>query len=115
MAVGIVLGIYALALWALLISCAWRWGFKEWKANRSQRLERAQAKLLDKREESGKCYLYFEFAGRQKEFEVDAETYAANRIGQQGTLHLKGGAFASFEQSSASDVADGVYQRMVGS
>ena len=119
---GVVVGLYALILWILLIF-AWRRGYQEWKTNRANRLRKFEARVMDKREVTRtedlrgqptvEHLVTFEFGGRQEEFGVDARIYLTARIGQEGTLRLKGGKFAAFEPKSADEETGDVYRRMV--
>ena len=106
---GIFLIIYALALWVALIF-VWRKGYREWKANRATRIRKFLARVMDKR--SGDLVL-FEYQGRQREFKVDRDTHQALRVGQDGSLFLKGDEFEAFEPKSDIDRADETYRRMV--
>lgn len=120
---GIVLLVYALVLWIILLF-VWRKGFREWRANCANRPRKFSAKVVGKRErpgareaeetESAPEYLVtFEFGGRQGEFVVEPATYAAARIGQEGTVYLRGQRFEFFDPKSEAEEAEDVYRRMV--
>lgn len=106
---GIFLIVYALALWVILFF-VWRKGYREWKANRANRIRRFPARVMDKRE--GELVL-FEHRGAQKEIKVDQSTFQAVRAGMEGTLVLKGDQFEAFEPKSEGERADETYRRMV--
>lgn len=108
-ALGIFLAVYALILWAVLFF-VWRKGYREWKQNRANRIRRFPARVMDKRDAD---LILFEFAGREREFKVSQTTYQAVRIGQEGTLILKGSLFEAFEPKSDIERADETYRRMV--
>lgn len=120
--IGSILGIYALILW-IVVFFAWRKGYKEWKANRANRVHKLHAKVLDRRENvvpvspqtepTMEYMVLFEFDGRQKEFKTDSKVYDMARVGQEGILYLRGGQFENFEPKSESEKADEVYGRMV--
>ena len=122
---GVVLVIYAVILWALLFF-AWRRGYQEWKRNRAAGLQKFSARVLDRRENilpskgpeappAVEHLLTLQFDGRQSEYKVESATYEAARVGQEGTLYLKGGRFERFEPKSGSEQAEDVYRRVVGS
>jgi len=122
---GIVLVAYAILLW-LLLFFAWRRGYQEWWRNRANRLRRFSARVMDKRKSTVPAedtktsqvvehLVTFQFGGRQNEYEVEAPTYDAVRVGQEGTLYLKGGRFEKFEPRSESEEAEEIYRRLVGS
>lgn len=108
-ALSIFLIVYALALWVILFF-VWRKGYREWRANRANRIRRFPARVMDKREVE---LVLFEFARRQREFKVDQVTYQAVRAGMEGTLVLKGHQFEAFEPKSEEERADETYRRMV--
>ena len=122
---GIVLIAYAILLW-LLLFFAWRRGYQEWRRNRANRLRRFSAQVMDKRESTVPAegpktppvveYLVtFQFGGRQNEYKVEAPSYEAVRVGQEGTLYLRGGRFERFDPRSESEEAEAIYRRLVGS
>lgn len=106
---GIFLVIYALVLWVILF-LVWRKGYREWKATRAERLRQFPARVMDTRD--GKLIL-FEYAGRQRELEVNPTTYEGIRIGMEGVLVLKGDRFQAFEPKSDMQRADEAYRRIV--
>jgi len=108
-ALVIFLAVYALILWGVLFF-VWRKGYREWKANRANRIRRFPARVMDKRESE---LVLFEFSSRQREIKVDKSTYQAVRTGQEGILVLKGDQFEAFEPKSDIDRADETYRRMV--
>lgn len=119
---GIFLAIYALLLWVLLFF-VWRKGYDEWKVNRANRVQELQARVLDKREnvvtedpQAGRVtefLVLFEFGSRQREYKVDSSLYTATRVGQEGTVRLRGGRFESFEAKSESERAEDLYRRLM--
>ena len=112
---GIALGIYALILWIVLLFI-FRKGYKEWKQNRASRLLEFPARVVDKRasSESGPDgFVTFEYRGRQEEFSVPRPVHDSVRIGQEGILQLRRGAFEGFIPRSETDRADDIYRRMV--
>ena len=120
--IGIILAVYALILW-VLVFWVWRKGHREWKANRANRLREFRARVVDKRAvpaSGGKVdahdlehWVMFEYAGRQAELEVDPTVHSAVRVGQEGTLRLRGERFEEFVPKSEADRADDIYRRMV--
>ena len=120
---GIVIAVYALILWVLLFF-VWRKGYQEWRANRAHRLRKFDARVVDKRESSEseragetepapEHLITFEFGGSRREFKVEPAVYADLRVGEEGTLQLRGAGFESFEPKSTGDRAEDVYRRMV--
>ena len=109
--IGLILGIYALLMW-VMVFYVFHKGFKEWKSNRIERVQKFHAKVMDRRESSG-YMVTFDYAGRQKEFAVGPEVYEVARIGQEGSLYLRGESFEGFQPKSESEKADDVYGRMV--
>ncbi len=124
--VGIILAVYALIMW-LVVFFVWARGYREWKANRAARLWHTEARVVAKREVAasdelseiaakarvGDRLVTFRFGARQKEFRVPASTYSAVRIGQEGTLYLRGGRFEGFEPKAEGEDVEGVYRRVV--
>lgn len=118
--IGIAVGVYALILW-VLVMFVWHKGYKEWKANRMNRVHSHGARVLDKREPkrvgivetSPERLVLFEFGGRQVELSVPSAVYESLRVGDEGTLQLRGKRFESFEQKSQDERADDLYRRML--
>ena len=120
--IGILLAVYALILWVLVIWVC-RKGYREWKANRAIRLREFRARVVDKRAvpvsgggigaQNSEYSVTFEYAGRQVEFKVDPSVHSAVRVGQEGTLRLRGERFEEFVPKSEADRADDIYRRMV--
>ncbi len=120
---GIVLAVYALILW-ILVFFVWHKGYREWKANRANRVREFRARVVGRRERSGggqgeqagpapEYLVTFEFHGDQREFEVGPTIYEAVRIGHQGTLYLRGQQFETFEPKTEAEEAEDVYRRML--
>jgi hypothetical protein len=113
MTFAIIMGVYALILWVLLL-WVWHKGYQEWKSNRANRVRNHDARVMDKRDASPGPFILFEYSGIQKEFMVPRDIFNELRIGQEGTLRLKGGkTFASFAPKSESERADDIYRRVV--
>ena len=121
--ISIVLVVYALILW-VMVFFVWHKGYREWQANRADRLRKFEARVMDRREaiastknlqkEPTTEYLVaFEFAGRQRELKVGPDAYPAMRVGQEGTLYLRGDRFEAFEPKQGSDQMEEVYRKMV--
>lgn len=111
--IGIFIGIYSLILW-VVIFFVWHKGYKEWKENRANRVREYIAHVLDKREtEAGERYILFGFDGRQVEFPVESSVYTALKVGEDGTLSLRGGRFESFEPKTQAEREDEIFRRMV--
>jgi hypothetical protein len=120
--IGIALAVYAIILWAFLFF-VWHKGYREWKANRANRLRKFRARVVDRREsavsestvKAVESYVTLEYQGRQQEFKVETEVYDASRIGREGSLYLRGGRFEAFDLKSEDEEAEDVYRKMVGS
>ena len=120
--IGILLAVYALILW-ILVLWVLRKGHREWKANRANRLREFRARVVDKRAapvsgggigaQNSEYSVTFEYAGRQADFKVDPTVHSAVRIGQEGTLRLRGEQFEEFIAKSEGEQADDIYRRMV--
>lgn len=111
---GIALGIYALLLWIIVLT-VWRKGYREWKENQANRLCEYDAKVVDKRSlrAGEECYVMFEYRNRQVEHPVSKAMHDSVRVGQEGTLRIRGGAFEDFIPRPETDRADDIYRRMV--
>ena len=114
--IGIALAIYAILMW-IMVMLVWHRGYREWKANRPEKLLEVQAKVMDRRREEHPQgdlhYLTIEYDGRQREFEVIEAIYASSRAGQSGTLHLRGDKFEDFEPQPEGEGWEDIYRRMV--
>lgn len=120
--IGILLAVYTLILW-ILVFWVWRKGYREWKANQADRRREFAARVVDKRAASVsgdkadahelEHWVTFEYAGRQVEFKVDSTVHSSVRIGQEGTLRLRGEQFEEFIAKSEGEQADEIYRRMV--
>lgn len=93
----------------------WQRGYREWKANRPEKLRETRARVMDRRRDESpeRYFLTLEHDGRQQEFEVAEAVYTASRVGQTGTLYLRGGKFEDFEPHPEADGWDEIYDRMV--
>ncbi|MCL6628579.1 MAG: DUF2500 family protein [Armatimonadetes bacterium] len=117
--VGILMAIWALALWIALFY-AWRRAYKEWKSNCANRLSTYTATVLDRRATKSapdkmEYAILFEFEKRQKEFAVDEHVYNTARVGCEGLLHLRGGQFEAFELKPDAERAEDLYRRIAKS
>lgn len=110
---GLFLGIYALILWGLVVYVFYK-AYHEWKGNKSRRLRSCSAKVMDKRDtKSGEWYVLFEYDGRQVEYKVAESVHSSLRVGDEGTLNLRGKEFESFEHKSQNERADDIYRRII--
>ena len=119
---GILIAVYALILWVLVFWVC-RKGYREWKASQANRLREFRARIVDKGAASlsgsgigaqnSEYSVTFEYAGRQVDFKVDPSVHSAVRIGQEGTLRLRGDRFEEFIAKSEGEQADEIYRRMV--
>lgn len=117
--IGIILAIYAFIMW-IMVMMVFKRGYRDWKANRPEKLHEARARVMDRRTEANpdavrgdRYYLTLEYDGRQQEFEVIEAIYTSSRVGQAGTLHLRGGRFEDFEPRPEGEGWDEIYSRMV--
>jgi hypothetical protein len=113
--IGIALAIYALIMW-IMVAMVLRRGYREYRANRPEKLSETRARVMDRRldESTGRLYLTFELdTGRQREFEVIEAIYTASRVGQAGVLHLRADRFEDFEHQPEDQGWNEIYDRMV--
>ncbi len=115
--IGIILAVYALIMW-IMVMMVFKRGYRDWKANRPEKLREARARVMDRRVEPDRAlgdrfYITIEYDGRQQEFEVMEAIYASSRVGVSGTLHLRGGKFEDFEPRPEGEGWDEIYGRMV--
>lgn len=116
----IALIIYMLILWGMIF-VVFRKGYKEWRMNRVNRLQKLRAVILGKREdkntsddvESWNRLLLFDFNGRQVEYVVTIEIFNAARVGQKGTAHIHNQQVILFEPDIEVNSHDDIYNRMV--